>query len=711
VVLKRAGAQYKGLCPFHQEKTPSFTIDQTRGTYHCFGCGEHGDSIKFLTKVMQMSFPEAVRHLADQLGIIVPEERVSPEQRRQRQKTKSLSELHDSLVAWYADCLKKSPLAQRYLQERELSRESAEAFKLGWASSDTELFAQWREDVGASVEELLEIGALRPSREGEREDPRLAGAQLRFKNRLVCPIFDIRGRSIGFSGRIINPRSKAPKYLNTGETSLFTKGRSLYGLDTAREATRRDPDGPLIVCEGNLDVVSLWQAGLPKVVAPMGTALTEEQARLMKRLSAQVIVLMDGDAAGEKAAFKSLPILIKEGLKARACFLPDGEDPDSYIKRRGPKAIRALLTEARPLFERYVERLVEQHSRDSLGQAAVMKEALPLVIAERDEHLRPLYLNQLALLTGLERGYLTDQLKAALEGASQSAEPAHLGQRSVSREGSFSADEDWGAPAYVEDFQGWSDEPYEPHEPPRPKSAGGSERRQGARSPRSWWELESEKMRLADQAKRHGSKPRQERMTGAIDLKTKDERAPFEPPVSAEGVAAPASLLPGFEREGIQLLYYHPQLIAHVIERGAAKLWSQPLVGLFVDHLYERFRRSGYVASSRWLDEHGQAELEVAALIRESLASPPPAMSPEELMRSLNSVINTLVERRLRSDYQRALSELRSLRERSAAEPEGSAEQMSSALRRYAEARDALKALTRRGSSSAQLSFSSGDAS
>jgi len=705
VALKRAGAQYKGLCPFHQEKTPSFTIDQTRGTYHCFGCGEHGDSITFLTKVMQMSFPEAVRHLADQLGIMVPEEEMSPAQRQQKKKRKSLSELHDQLVSWYEESLKRSPLAQRYLQDREISRESAEAFRLGWAASDVELFSQWMERTGASVKELLEIGALRPAREGEREDPRIPGAQLRFKNRLVCPIFDIRGRSIGFSGRVINPRSKAPKYLNTGETELFTKGRSLYGLDTAREATRRSPDQPLIICEGNLDVVSLWQAGFRKAVAPMGTALTEEQARLMRRLSDQVIVLMDGDAAGEKAAFKSLPILIKEGLKARSCTLPEGEDPDSFLKKNGPQAMRALLDEAPPLFERYVRHLVSQHTQDSLGQAAVTKLVLPLVLAERDEHLRPLYLNQVAELTGLDRAYLTDQLKLAHESVTSTETHGGGSQRSVVRSPEGTFDE-----ARYDDFQGWSAPALE--EPPTARShPGDSKHRSVDQKARSWWELESEKLRLAEQEKRFGGKARRERINGAIDIKTKDERAPFEP-LMGEVTRVEGATLPGYEREGIQLLYYHPQLIAQVIERGASQLWGHPLVTRFIDHLYERYRHSGYVASARWLDQHMGEHPSVAIAIRESLAAPPPQMSSEDLMRALNSVINSLIERRLKGDYQRSLIALREARARSQDAPQGEpSDALSSALERYNQAREALKRLKGRGARSTQLSLPVEDAS
>lgn len=704
VALKRAGAQYKGLCPFHQEKTPSFTIDQTRGTYHCFGCGEHGDSITFLTKVMQMSFPEAVRHLADQLGIMVPEEQVSPAQRQKRQRRKSLSELHDHLVSWYQEHLKRSPLAQRYLQGREISRDSAEAFRLGWAANDVELFAQWMEQSGASVSELLEIGALRPSREGEPEDPRLPGAQLRFKSRLVCPIFDIRGRSIGFSGRVINPKSKAPKYLNTGETELFTKGRSLYGLDTAREATRRQPDQALIICEGNLDVISLWQAGFPKVVAPMGTALTEEQARLMRRLSDQVIVLMDGDMAGEKAAFKSLPILLKEGLKARSCTLPEGEDPDSFLKKNGPEAMRALLESAPPLFERYVRHLVTQHSQDSLGQAAVTKLILPLVLSERDEHLRPLYLNLVAELTGLDRAYLTDQLKAAQEEGSRATAQGFTTQRSVVR----AAEGPYDVEAFDE-FQGWA--PPSSSTPASRSARGRQTARAGDREVKSWWELESEKIRLADQAKRFGGKVRRERITGAIDIKTSDERAPFEPPLS-EAPRLTGSSLPGYEREGVQLLYYHPQLIAQVIERGASKLWSHPLVTRFIDHLYERFRRSGYVASSAWLDEHMGEHQQVATVIRECLAVPPPPMSAEDLMRSLNSVINSLIERRLKRDYQQSLVALQEARARaqSAPQDELTTSTLQGTLERYNRARDALKTL-KRGASSSQLSLPVDDAS
>lgn len=705
VVLKRAGSQYKGLCPFHQEKTPSFTIDQTRDTYRCFGCGEHGDSITFLIKVMQMSFPEAVRYLADQLGILVPEEKHTPEQRLQKQKRKTLAELHDHLVAWYMESLKRSPRAQNYLISREITRDSAVAFKLGWAANDLELFTQWMKQTGASIQELLEIGALRPLREDEQADPRLPGAQLRFKNRLVCPIFDMQGRSIGLSGRIINPLSKAPKYLNTAETELFTKGRSLYGLDTARQATRRAPDDPLILCEGNLDVISLWQAGFPKTVAPMGTALTEDQVRLMKRLSHQVIVLMDGDAAGEKAAFKSLPILIKEGIKARSCTLPDGEDPDSFLKKYGPQAMRSLLENAPPLFERYVQFLVSQYTQDSLGQATVTKLVLPLVLAEKDEHLRPLYLNQVATLTGLDRAYLTDQLKALGEVDEFRSGDGFRVQRSISR----SSDASPSSHALAS-FEGWTANELKTTSD---VSKSRSQTREHAlkKEPKSWWEIESEKLRLAEQAKRFGHQTRKERITGAIEIKTKDERAPFEPH-TGEVTFVGMSPLPGYEREGIQLLYYYPQLIAHVIERGAIKLWSHPLLNQFVDHLYERFRYSGYVASSTWLDEHGKQEQGVATWIRDSLAMPPPKMSPEDQMRVLNSVINSLIQKRVKENYQRALQDLKEARLRvQSNDNQDASDDLVLAKTRYEVARKAVHDLTKTGHITSQLSLPIDDVS
>ncbi|MBM4290629.1 MAG: DNA primase, partial [Deltaproteobacteria bacterium] len=439
VRLKRAGGLYQGLCPFHQEKTPSFTVNPTQSTYHCFGCGEHGDSLKFLQKHRSLSFPDAVRALAALVGVeIVEERRGTPEQQRERKARQDrdthLAELHAALVAHYRTALARSPQAQSYLKERGVSEEAAAAFELGWASDDVPLFYEWMTRVGASADDLADIGALRrPSAEDEPEragrgDARLNGCALRFRGRLMCPVFDPKGRSIGFSGRVIQAHSKAPKYLNTPETPLFTKGRSLYGLKTAREACRgaAGAAAPLIVCEGNLDVVSMWQAGFKKVVAPMGTALTPEQAQLMSRLSPTVISVMDGDSAGQKAAFKSLPVLLSAGLRVRAVVLPPSEDPDSFVRAYGPREMEALIAAAQPLLTLYLHSRVAALPRDAFGQAQAAREVLPLVAMIADPYERPLFLDEVAQVVGVDRLYLTRQLDDLMR-AQGSAPPRERG--------------------------------------------------------------------------------------------------------------------------------------------------------------------------------------------------------------------------------------------------------------------------------------------
>ncbi|MBU0550286.1 DNA primase [Myxococcota bacterium] len=400
VDLRKAGTIYKGLCPFHGEKTPSFIVTPERRSYHCFGCGMHGNAIDFLMEHERLSFPEAVRALAHMVGVEVPEPRPeTPQQRQARAEKKDearrLLDAQAALTDYYAQQLfgvEEGLAARRYLIERGVSEEAARAFRLGWAGGDKAAFEAWMRRAAIDREDLVKLGVLLKPDEGWGGAV-LGGGYLRFRSRLMFPVIDINGEVVGFSGRLIEAGKKAAKYINSPETPIFTKGEHLYGAHTARGAARRA--GRLIFCEGNLDVVALWQAGFEGSVAAMGTALTQKQARLCKRLSEDVLCLMDGDSAGRKALFESLLTFLDEGIHPRGLLLPEGEDPDSYIKRGGVTALQQALRGATPLFDLFIDKVVEETPPDPMGRAEAARRLIPPFSRLDDPLTQALYREQI----------------------------------------------------------------------------------------------------------------------------------------------------------------------------------------------------------------------------------------------------------------------------------------------------------------------------
>lgn len=395
VELRKAGTIYKGLCPFHEEKTPSFTVTPERRTYHCFGCQEHGNAIGFLMEHERLNFPEALRALAETVGIEVPDPRPeSPQQRKERAEKKDegrrLLDAQGALTDYYTEQLfgPQGLTARRYLMGRGVTEEAARAFRLGWASGDKAGFEAWMRRARVEREDIVKLGVLLKPDEGWGGAV-LGGGYLRFRARLMFPVVDINGEVVGYSGRLVEDRKKAAKYVNSPETPIFTKGEHLYGAYTARRVARRA--GRLIFCEGNLDVIALWQAGFEGSVAAMGTALTPRQVRLAKRLCEDVLCVMDGDDAGRKALFESLQPFLDEGIHPRGLLLPDGDDPDSYLKRGGPAAFRQALQGAAPLFDLLIEKVREDSPDDPVGRAAGLRRLLPLFKRLNDPLTQALY--------------------------------------------------------------------------------------------------------------------------------------------------------------------------------------------------------------------------------------------------------------------------------------------------------------------------------
>ena len=342
IKLERKGRVFWGLCPFHKEKSPSFKVENERRTYHCFGCGAGGDVFKWLTETEGLSFPEAVQKLAGEAGIELPAWSAEDELRETRKK--SLYEIIALAAAFFEDQLRAraGDAARAYLQSRGLAPDVWQRFRLGYAPNGNAALKDHLAAKDVALPDMIEAGLVRPA-----EDNR--AARDFFYDRVMFPIADVRGRIIAFGGRGLAPDAK-PKYINTGDTTLFSKGRLLYNFHTARDAAFKG--ATLIVAEGYMDVIALVEAGFPGAVAPLGTALTEDQLAKLWKISPEPILSFDGDDAGLRAARRAsllaLPHLLP-GQSLRFVFLPKGEDPDSFLRSQGAEPMRGLLAKAQSL--------------------------------------------------------------------------------------------------------------------------------------------------------------------------------------------------------------------------------------------------------------------------------------------------------------------------------------------------------------------------
>ncbi len=343
VRLQRRGREHTGLCPFHNEKTPSFTVNDDKGFFHCFGCGAHGDVIGFVMRTENLAFPEAVERLAEQAGLEVP--RAAPADRERAQREQTLHTTLEAACAWFEAQLRAAGgrEAMAYLKRRGLTDETIARFRLGYAPEGRSPLRQALAAKGVSEALMLEAGLLRrPEGGGDGYDY--------FRGRVIFPITDRRGRVIAFGGRVMGDGQ--PKYLNSPESEVFQKGRVLYGLAQAQAAARERRE--IVVVEGYMDAIALSEAGFAPVVAPLGTALTEAQIELLWRMAPEPVLCFDGDAAGQRAMWRAadrvLPLL-KPGHSLRFVTLPAGEDPDTLVRARGLATFEAMMARARPLVD------------------------------------------------------------------------------------------------------------------------------------------------------------------------------------------------------------------------------------------------------------------------------------------------------------------------------------------------------------------------
>ena len=407
VQLKKAGRNFSGLCPFHQEKTPSFTVSADKQFYHCFGCGAHGNALRFLMEYDKLPFPEAVEQLAGRLGLDVPREGADDPRAQQREKKRKEGvNLLEVAASFYRERLKmqEGQSAQRYLQGRGLSPEVIATYGIGYAPGGWEALKQHLSAKGIGEPVQVEYGLLI-----HREDT--GRTYDRFRDRVMFPIRDLRGRTLGFGGRVMG--DEQPKYLNSPETPVFHKGRELYGLYEARQASSKLEQ--LVMVEGYMDVVALAQYGIHNAVATLGTATTEDHLSRLFRLVSRVVFCFDGDRAGRQAASRALETALPQmidGREARFLFLPDGDDPDSLVRREGSEAFQDRVTCAMPLSEFLFEQAAQGRDLNTVeGRERFATQVLEALNKVPEGMLKSLLLESLAKRSGLAQS----QLQALLD--------------------------------------------------------------------------------------------------------------------------------------------------------------------------------------------------------------------------------------------------------------------------------------------------------
>ncbi len=413
------GSNYQGLCPFHHEKTPSFSVSEAKQVYHCFGCKESGNVYSFCQKNQGMTFRESVEYLAQRAGIPLPKSDFEKAD-SSRDLRSTLYKINGLAAQFYHQNLKSLPAghpAKTYLQKRGLSEDLVDAFKIGYApegwSELTDFFAR-RRVPEAAAEQLGLIKRRTGGRTGHYD---------LFRHRILFPTFSPAGQCLGFGGRVLN-NDQQPKYLNSPDSMVYHKGKILYGLQHSSKFLRSSDEA--IVVEGYMDWLALAKVSMNNIVAVNGTALTADHARLIKRYTNKVLLLFDGDNAGKNAARRSLPILLSEGLMVRGLFLPDGLDPDDFVKARGESALRSLLDGAPDLFDLVASEEWLSSKGSPTGKVRFLDDMAPILAAIPDSRLRRLYAQNLANLADVNIRLVEQSIiKVSRSGASVANKPSH----------------------------------------------------------------------------------------------------------------------------------------------------------------------------------------------------------------------------------------------------------------------------------------------
>ena len=392
---KRSGANLFGLCPFHNEKTPSFSVSPAKQIYHCFGCGKGGGVINFIMEMENLSFPESVEFLAKRVGMAIPE----AEEDAESKKRERIYALNKDAARFFYEQL-STPAGKKacaYMAQRKITPASARNFGLGCAPDSWDSLRKAMHAKGYSDAELLSADLIRPGKSGNYYDT--------FRDRLVFPVIDIRGNVIGFSGRMLGDRE--PKYLNSKETAVFTKSRNLFGMNIAKKSK----SGYILLVEGNIDVVSLHQAGFDSAVASLGTSFTEEQARLISRFTHEVILAYDSDGAGVKASRRAIDILEKLDVKVRVLSIPGSKDPDEYIKANGAGAFRNLIEKSESQMEYILANILSKYDLSVSDQKiSYVREAANAVAAVSDGVARQVYAGRISQIASIDSKIIEDEI-------------------------------------------------------------------------------------------------------------------------------------------------------------------------------------------------------------------------------------------------------------------------------------------------------------
>lgn len=422
VKLKRTGRNYVGLCPFHHEKTPSFSVSEEKQIYKCFGCGEAGNVITFVMKTKNMSFPEAVKLLAERANIDLDYD--GNKNGSRGNSFEKLYRLNVEAARYFFSCLNRNERARNYLLNREITVNTMRKFGLGYSVDSWSAMLRYLKRKGFTELDMLSDGLIIKNRQGNYYD--------RFRNRIIFPVFDYRGRIIGFGGRVMD--DSKPKYLNSPETSLFKKGTNLYGLNFA---IKDNTSKSLIMVEGYMDCISLHQGGITNTVASLGTALTTGQAKLMKRYADRVIIAYDADTAGQMATLRGLNILKNAGLDVRVLMIPSGKDPDEFIRKNGKEEFLKLVEKSLPLIDYRIESIRKNLNPDDYESKIKYTERVLTVLKDVDPIENEIYIKKLSEETGIRLQILYDMLNGNI-------------QKNTKKASNMNTDEYFGQKLYLE---------------------------------------------------------------------------------------------------------------------------------------------------------------------------------------------------------------------------------------------------------------------
>ncbi len=400
VPLKQKGSSYFGLCPFHNEKTASFSVNSEKQFYYCFGCGAAGNVFSFLMEMENCDFPEAMKRLADRAHITLPEPEKNAQAIAAEQLKQRLFDIHTTAGRFFYDCLQsdEGKEARAYLQKRQMDPRIARKFGIGYSPDRYDVLFKHLKEKGFSVSDILKTGLVLENKDGK-------GYHDRFRGRLMFPIFDVQGRVVGFGGRIL--AKGEPKYLNSPETILFSKSRNLYGLNFAKAARKRE----LILVEGYMDMLSIYQAGFHNVVASLGTAFNQEHARTLNRFADDVILLYDSDEAGTNAALRAIPVLVKNGFRVKVTQVPDGKDPDEFIKAKGAAEFSKLLVNAVHYISFEIACIQRKYNLKNLEHRVRFATEAAEILAKLDSEIeRNVYLGEVSRVTGVEEEAIRSEI-------------------------------------------------------------------------------------------------------------------------------------------------------------------------------------------------------------------------------------------------------------------------------------------------------------